>query len=103
MRQRLFLPTESGAIVDTRARICSDAPVKSITPFLLIAAVALTACETNQNRRSLYAPARASGPYTEALKTGSWKRGEYPEPKVETKKKPDEVAPPADLTAPVPG
>ncbi|MEO7317807.1 MAG: hypothetical protein ABIZ56_02335 [Chthoniobacteraceae bacterium] len=77
--------------------------MKFITPFLLIAAVALTACETAQNRRSLYAPAKASGPYAQALETGSWKRGEYPEPKVETKKKDEEVAPPADLTEPVPG
>ena len=75
--------------------------VKSITPFLLLAAASLTACETIQNRRSLYAPAKASGPYTEALKSGSWKRGEYPAPKMEKKR--DEMAPPADLTEPTPG
>ena len=79
--------------------------VKSITPFLLLAAIALTACETPQNRRSLYAPAKSSGPYTEALKTGSWKRGEYPEPKMrqEKKKESEDILPPPDLTAPVPG
>ena len=75
--------------------------VKLITPFLLLVAVALTACETPQNRRSLYAPAKASGPYTDALKTGSWKRGEYPAPKVETKKA-DVLTPPGDLTEPLP-
>ena len=75
--------------------------VKFITPFLLLVTVALTACETPQNRRSLYAPAKSSGPYTDALKTGSWRRGEYPAPKVE-KKKVDEVTPPADLAEPVP-
>ena len=75
--------------------------VKLITPFLLIVAVALTACETPQNRRSLYAPAKSSGPYTDALRTGSWKRGEYPAPKV-PQKKVEEVIPPTDLTEPVP-
>lgn len=75
--------------------------VKFITPFLLVVAgIALSACETAQNRRSLYAPPKASGPYTEALKTGSWKRGEYPAPKVEVKKEelpvaPDLIEPPA--------
>ena len=75
-------------------------PVKFTTPFLLLVAVALTACETPQNRRSLYAPAKASGPYTDALKTGSWKRGEYPAPKVQQKK--EDAVPPADLTEPLP-
>ena len=75
--------------------------VKFITAFLLLVAVALTACETPQNRRSLYAPAKASGPYTEALKTGSWRRGEYPALK-EQQKKPAELTPPADLAEPIP-
>ena len=75
--------------------------VKFTAPFLLLVAVALTACETPQNRRSLYAPAKASGPYTDALKTGSWKRGEYPAPKV-PQKKVEEVVPPADLVEPLP-
>ena len=75
--------------------------VKFITPFLLLVALALTACETLQNRRSLYAPARASGPYTDALRTGSWQRGEYPTPKAETKKA-DVMTPPAGLTEPLP-
>ena len=74
--------------------------MKFITPFLLIAAVALTACETPQNRRSLYAPAKSSGPYTEALRTGSWRRGEYPAPKVQEKKQ--EIAPSAGLPEPIP-
>ncbi len=73
--------------------------MKFITPFLLIAAAALTACETPQNRRSLYAPAKSSGPYTEALRTGSWRRGEYPAPRVEQKK--EEIAVPAGLPEPI--
>jgi hypothetical protein len=76
--------------------------VKLITPFLLVlVAGAFTACETPQNRRSLYAPAKSSGPYTEALKTGSWKRGEYPEPK--SAPKADNPLPPDALAEPVPG
>ena len=74
--------------------------VKFTAPFLLLIAFGLSACETTVNRRSLYAPARASGPYTQALKTGSWKRGEYPMPV--TEKKRDEAAMPADLTEPPP-
>ena len=74
--------------------------VKFITPFLLLTAIVLTACETPANRRSLYWPAKASGPYTHALKTGSWQRGEYPVPKVEAKKEEAKKLP--DLTEPVP-
>ncbi len=74
--------------------------MKLITPFLLLVAIALSACETAQNRRSLYAPPKASGPYTQSLKTGNWRKGEYPAPRVERKNK-EEVAPPADLTEPV--
>lgn len=74
--------------------------MKFTTPFLILIAIGLSACETSVNRRSLYAPAKASGPYTQALKTGSWRRGEYPAPKTEKKK--DEGAPPADLAEPTP-
>lgn len=55
--------------------------MKFALPFLLITAVVLTACDTLATRRSLYAPEKASGPYTEAVKTGSWRRGHYPEHK----------------------
>ena len=48
----------------------------------------------------LYAPARASGQYTNALKTGSWRRGEYPAPKVEARKEEAKKLP--DLTEPAP-
>lgn len=75
--------------------------VKLITPFLILVAFAFTACETTQNRRSLYAPAKASGPYTKALETGSWKHGEYPEPKA-APAAPDAL-PPDALAEPVPG
>lgn len=96
-----FFPASCSAAVDTRARICSDALVKFYTPFLLLVAIALNACETLQNRRSLYAPPKPSGPYTQALKTGSWKRGEYPEPKAE--RKPEQPVVPAGSATPTPG
>lgn len=96
-----FFPASCPVAVDTRARICSDAPVKFYTPFLLLVAIALTACETSQNRRSLYGPPKPSGTYTQSLKTGSWKRGEYPEPKAE--RKTEELSAPPSLTAPTPG
>ena len=74
--------------------------VKFITPFLLLTAIVLTACDTPGTQRRLYAPTRASGPYTHALQTGSWRRGEYPAPKVEAKKEEAKKLP--DLTEPAP-
>ena len=73
--------------------------VKFATPFLLLTACALSACHTNTlaTNKALYNPHRASGPYTEALETGSWKRGEYPTPRME--KKEAAPAPPVE-TAP---
>ena len=73
--------------------------MKFITPFLLLAAFAFSACETIQNRRSLYAPPKPSGPYTQSLKTGTWRHGEYPAPRVERKPAGTEDLP--DLTEPL--
>ena len=74
--------------------------MKFITPFLLLIAFAFSACETAVNRRPLYSPSKASGPYTRSLKTGSWRRGEYPAPRVERKS--EEPAKLPDLAEPVP-
>ncbi len=38
--------------------------------LILVAAFALTACNTLVTRRDQYRPAKASGPYTEARRTG---------------------------------
>jgi hypothetical protein len=43
--------------------------VKSALAFLLLA-FSLSACNTLATRRDLYSPAKASGPYTEALYSG---------------------------------
>jgi hypothetical protein len=58
--------------------------VKSALAFLLLA-FSLSACNTLVTRRDLYAPARASGPYTEALYSGSYVYGRYPKPKPQPK------------------
>ena len=49
--------------------------VKSTFPLLaLLAFVAfgLSACNTLADRRDLYAPVKANGPYTRSLQDGSW-------------------------------
>ncbi len=47
--------------------------VKFALPFALCLAFATTACNTIENRRSLYAPKKADGPYTRALQEGTWR------------------------------
>ena len=48
-------------------------PVKFALPFALVLVAATTACNTIENRRSLYAPKKADGPYTRSLREGTWK------------------------------
>jgi len=74
--------------------------VKFATPFLLLSAFALTACQTDTlaTNRRLYRPQRGSGPYTESRETGLWRRGEYRAPRVE--KKEAAPAPPIETTTP---
>lgn len=68
--------------------------------LLVLPALFLTACHTDTlaTERKLYAPQRGTGAYSEALKTGSWKNGEYPEP---AKKK--IVTPDAPIDDTIPG
>ncbi len=47
--------------------------VKFALPFALCLAFATTACNTIENRRSLYSPKKADGPYTRALHEGTWR------------------------------
>lgn len=44
--------------------------VKSVASLLLLSAFALTACNNLVTRRDQYRPGKASGPYTEARRTG---------------------------------
>lgn len=44
--------------------------MKSVPTLILLTAFALTACNTLVTRRDQYRPAKASGPYTEARRTG---------------------------------
>ena len=46
--------------------------MKFALPFALCLAFAATACNTIENRRSMYAPKKADGPYTRSLQDGSW-------------------------------
>jgi hypothetical protein len=46
--------------------------VKFVLPLALLAAFALSACNTLENRRSLYTTERVHGPYTRQLEEGTW-------------------------------
>jgi len=47
-------------------------PVKFFVPLALFAVLALSACNTIENRRSLYSTQRVHGPYTRQLEEGTW-------------------------------
>jgi hypothetical protein len=49
--------------------------VKFVFSLLLASAVLLAGCNTNATRRDLYAPAKANGPYSDALKDSSYRYG----------------------------
>lgn len=48
-------------------------PVKFAFPLVAFLACGLAACNTVENRRSLYSPAKPDGPYTRSLREGTWK------------------------------
>lgn len=60
--------------VDTAGRFCSHSRVKFFLPLALLAAFALSACNTIENRRSLYSTEKVHGPYTRSLEEGTWGR-----------------------------
>jgi len=47
-------------------------PVKFFVPLALLGALALSACNTLENRRSLYTTQKVHGPYTRELEEGTW-------------------------------
>ena len=75
--------TRLGAISALRALLplthpIDSAPIRRVkfaASLLLLAAAALTACNTHATRREMFAPAEASGPYSEALEDQTWRRG----------------------------
>ena len=73
--------------------------VKLAAPLFLVSIVFLTACDTLANRRSLYSPAKASGPYTEARRTGQLPSKDQLKPKATPAPKATEEA---ALPAPLP-
>jgi hypothetical protein len=74
---------------------CSHSTVKFAASLLVLLAFSLTACNTPATRRDLYAPTKASGPYTKWLREGGkWPRADArakPAPQSTT---PTEEAPP---------
>jgi hypothetical protein len=50
--------------------------VKFAFPLVVFFACGLAACNTVENRRSVYSPTKANGPYTRSLRDGSWKQRE---------------------------
>jgi hypothetical protein len=47
-------------------------PVKFSLPLAFLAALTLCACNTIENRRSLYSTEKVHGPYTRELEEGTW-------------------------------
>jgi hypothetical protein len=77
--------------------------VKFFLPLVVLLACGLSACNTVENRRSLYSPARANGPYTRSLQDGSWRdRTAKPvdQEYAEAKKKKKQSRPVAPVTKP---
>jgi hypothetical protein len=79
--------------------------VKFALPFALCLAFAMTACNTIENRRSLYAPKKADGPYTRSLQDGSWRNEksvneQYEESKGQRSKSKDAAPAPRDAAEP---
>ena len=46
--------------------------MKFLLPLALFAALVLSACNTIENRRSLYTTEKVHGPYTRELEEGTW-------------------------------
>lgn len=90
--------------------------MKFALSLLALAAVSLTACTTDSNRRELYRPKKGGqGAWTESLKTGEWKKrkladAQLPEvatqrkgasaPALKVKEAPKPVEPPTPTPAP---
>ena len=52
--------------------------VKLLLPLLALTLFATACSNTNATRRGLYSPPRASGPYTQSLDDGTWRKGGKP-------------------------
>lgn len=53
--------------------------MKFFVPLLALAALALSACSTDANRRALYSPKKADGPWTRSLASGSYQYRDLPD------------------------
>ena len=52
--------------------------VKLLLPLLAVTFFITSCANENATRRGLYAPPRASGPYTRSLEDGTWQHGGKP-------------------------
>jgi hypothetical protein len=89
-------------------------PVKFLFPLALVATFAFSACNTIENRRSLYTNQKVHGPYTTQLEEGTWNNSksvadEYAEqqaaqsrPKIVAGEKKPASSTPSGVTVPTP-
>ena len=68
--------------------------MKPSLPLIFCAATLLAGCSTLSNRHGDYRPTEGSGPYSKALKAGTWRKG--------VELKPNQKAQPGKLTPPPP-
>ena len=61
--------------------------VKFALPLALCLVFATTACNTIENRRSLYSPKKADGPYTRSLREGTWNKAKTVDEQYEESKR----------------
>ena len=52
--------------------------VKLLLPLLALTLFATACSNTNATRRGMYSPPQASGPYTQSLEDGTWRKGGRP-------------------------
>ncbi len=55
--------------------MCSDPPVKFAASLLTLSVFSLVACNTLNTQRDVYNPQKGHGPYSKALKEGTWYNG----------------------------
>ena len=52
--------------------------VKLLLPLVALTLFATACSNTNATRRGMYSPPQASGPYTQSLDDGTWRKGGKP-------------------------
>jgi hypothetical protein len=60
----------SSRLVDTIRRVCSYRHVKLLAALAILTAFCFSSCTTLANRRDLYRPNKANGPWTKKIEKG---------------------------------